>query len=96
MENEGIYEPPAPGSVGNGTMFRTGSEGVCESLGGGKVGSCAWLGAGTAVAIKVIRVKPAMGGFRRLLIPLPVIPIRQNISKGLFGLTFKPSRLIKC
>jgi hypothetical protein len=89
VENEGIGESPAPGVVGNGAMFLTGSEGGGKSLGAGKVGSWAWLGAGTAVAIKVIRVKPAMGGFRRLLIPLPVIPIRQNISKGLFGLTFK-------
>ena len=96
MENEGICESPAAGAAGNGTLFGLGKGGVCESLGTGKVGSCAWLGAGTAVAIKVIRVKLAMGGFRRLLIPLPVIPIRQNISKGLFGVTFKQSRLIKC
>jgi hypothetical protein len=104
VENEGICESLAAGAVGSGTLLGSGIWGICESLGAGKVGSWAWLGAGTAVTNKVTRVKPAialcvvppaLGCFRRLLIPPPVIPIRQNISRGLFGLTFKQSRLHK-
>lgn len=80
MEYEGRGESLMIDEEGTGTSLGAGGAGgICESLGTGKVGSCALLGAGTAAATRANRVKPAIAfGAAFRVIALCAVPLPEH------------------